>query len=66
MIGVDLEILRIKPNIFMTNGIIIIDKTHQDFTVKGFPMIEIYSDRIEISNSGTPLVTPDRFIDGYI
>lgn len=39
---------------------------HQDFTVKGFPMIEIFSDRIEISNSGTPLVTPDRFIDGYI
>ncbi|WP_069470784.1 RNA-binding domain-containing protein [Candidatus Marithrix sp. Canyon 246] len=39
---------------------------HQDFTVKGFPMIEIFTDRIEISNSGTPLVTPDRFIDGYI
>lgn len=39
---------------------------HQDFTVKGFPMIEIFSDRIEISNPGTPLVTPDRFIDAYI
>lgn len=39
---------------------------HQDLTVKGFPMIEIYSDRIEISNSGTPLITPDRFIDSYI
>ncbi|MDR1924508.1 MAG: putative DNA binding domain-containing protein [Planctomycetaceae bacterium] len=39
---------------------------HQDFTVRGFPMIEIFSDRIEISNSGTPLVTPKRFIDGYI
>jgi ATP-dependent DNA helicase RecG len=39
---------------------------HQDLTVKGFPMIEIFTDRIEISNSGIPLVTPDRFIDGYI
>ena len=39
---------------------------HQDLTEKGFPMIEIFTDRIEISNSGTPLVTPDRFIDAYL
>jgi ATP-dependent DNA helicase RecG len=39
---------------------------HQDFTVKGFPMIEIFSDRIEISNPGNPLITPERFIDSYI
>jgi len=39
---------------------------HQDFLVKGFPMIEIFSDRIEISNPGDPLITPDRFIDSYI
>lgn len=39
---------------------------HQDLLVKGFPMIEIFSDRIEISNPGTPLITPDRFIDSYI
>lgn len=39
---------------------------HQDFTVKGFPMIEVFSDRIEISNPGTPLITPDRFIDSYV
>jgi ATP-dependent DNA helicase RecG len=39
---------------------------HQDLTVKGFPMVEIYTDRIEISNSGTPLVTPERFIDAYL
>lgn len=39
---------------------------HQDLTVKGFPMVEIYSDRIEVSNSGTPLVTPERFIDAYL
>lgn len=39
---------------------------HQDLSEKGFPMVEIFSDRIEISNSGTPLVTPDRFIDAYL
>jgi ATP-dependent DNA helicase RecG len=39
---------------------------HQDLTEKGFPMVEIFSDRIEISNPGTPLVTPERFIDAYI
>lgn len=39
---------------------------HQDFSVKGFPMIEVFSDRIEISNPGKPLVTPERFIDAYI
>ena len=38
---------------------------HQDFAEKGFPMIEIFSDRIEISNAGTPLITPERFIDAY-
>ncbi len=39
---------------------------HQDLTVKGFPMIEVFIDRIEISNPGNPLITPDRFIDSYI
>lgn len=39
---------------------------HQDFSEKGFPMIEIYQDRIEISNPGVPLVSPDRFIDAYV
>ena len=39
---------------------------HQDFSVKGFPIIEIYVDRIEISNPGIPLVIPERFIDSYI
>lgn len=39
---------------------------HQDFSVKGFPMVEVFSDRIDISNSGKPLVTPERFIDAYI
>lgn len=39
---------------------------HQDLNEKGFPMVEVFSDRIEISNPGTPLVTPDRFIDAYL
>ncbi len=38
---------------------------HQDFDEKGFPMVEVYSDRIEISNSGLPLITSERFIDEY-
>ena len=39
---------------------------HQDLTEKGFPMVEIFSDRIEISNAGIPLISPDRFIDAYL
>ncbi len=39
---------------------------HQDMQEKGSPMIEIYSDRIEISNPGVPMVTPERFIDAYL
>lgn len=39
---------------------------HQDLNEKGFPMIEIFLDRIEISNPGTPLVIPERFIDAYV
>lgn len=38
---------------------------HQDFTELGFPMIEIYSDRIEFSNPGLPLISVERFIDEY-
>lgn len=39
---------------------------HQDFTVGGGSvMIEIYSDRVEISNPGEPIVPVERFIDGY-
>ena len=37
---------------------------HQDFLVSGTgPMIELFEDRIEITNPGRPLVAPDRFID---
>jgi predicted HTH transcriptional regulator len=39
---------------------------HQDFSIGGASvMIEIYSDRVEISNPGDPVVPVDRFIDGY-
>jgi len=37
---------------------------HQDFSVTGSSvMIEMYTDRIEISNPGTPPISIDRFID---
>jgi predicted HTH transcriptional regulator len=39
---------------------------HQNFEEKGFPMIEIYSDRVAISNPGQPLIVPERFIDEYL
>lgn len=38
---------------------------YQDFSVLGFPMIEIYSDRVEISSPCQPLINPDRFIHEY-
>ena len=38
---------------------------HQDFAEQGFPMVEIYSDRIEISNPGQPIISVERFIDEY-
>jgi len=37
---------------------------HQDFNITGSgPMIEVFSHRIEITNTGTPLVETDRFMD---
>jgi ATP-dependent DNA helicase RecG len=39
---------------------------HQDLRISGASvMIEIYSNRVEISNPGEPLVPVERFIDGY-
>jgi predicted HTH transcriptional regulator len=39
---------------------------HQDFSVTGASIvIDIYSNRIEISNPGAPIVPADRFIDSY-
>ncbi|MFO7534456.1 MAG: ATP-binding protein [Kiritimatiellia bacterium] len=37
---------------------------HQDFSMSGAgPMIEIFSDRMEITNPGMPLVRTERFLD---
>ncbi|MEO1654099.1 MAG: ATP-binding protein [Bacteroidota bacterium] len=37
---------------------------HQDFQERGTgPMIEIFADRVEITNPGKPLISPLRFID---
>lgn len=37
---------------------------HQDLSSSGFgPTVEIFSDRLVITNPGKPLVDPDRFID---
>lgn len=37
---------------------------HQDFAVKGSsPMVEVFSNRIEITNPGKPLIDPLRFVD---
>ena len=39
---------------------------HQDLMVAGASvMIEVYSNRVEISNPGEPLMPVERFIDGY-
>ena len=37
---------------------------HQDFFITGAgPMVEIFADRLEITNPGEPLVDPQRFVD---
>ena len=37
---------------------------HQDMTITGAgPMIELFKDRLEITNPGEPLISPDRFLD---
>lgn len=39
---------------------------HQDFRVTGASvMVEVFSNRVVISNPGEPVVPVDRFIDGY-
>jgi predicted HTH transcriptional regulator len=39
---------------------------HQDFMIGGASvMVEVYSNRVEISNPGEPVVPVERFIDGY-
>ncbi|MGN6706680.1 MAG: ATP-binding protein [Rhodanobacter sp.] len=37
---------------------------HQDFSITGAgPMVEVFADRLEITNPGSPLVRTDRFLD---
>lgn len=37
---------------------------HQDFAISGYaPRIEIYSDRVEFTNPGAPIISIDRFLD---
>lgn len=44
---------------FVANALV-----HQDFSVQGYsPLIEIFSDRMEISNAGKPIIKIDRFVD---
>ena len=39
---------------------------HQDLAMRGASvMVEIYANRLEISNPGEPIVPVERFIDGY-
>ena len=39
---------------------------HQDLTMTGASvMLEVYSNRLEITNPGEPIVPVERFIDGY-
>jgi ATP-dependent DNA helicase RecG len=61
--------LRKKVKLLPENGVrelIANSLIHQDFKIGGAgPMIEIYPNRIVISNPGEPIVKVDRFIDGY-
>lgn len=43
---------------FLANAIV-----HQDFTQPGRPLVEIFKDKVRITNPGVPLVSVDRFID---
>lgn len=44
---------------FVANALI-----HQDFSITGAgPLVEIFDDRIEITNTGAPLIAVERFID---
>lgn len=39
---------------------------HQDFDMGGAsPVVEVFNNRVEISNPGEPIVPVERFIDGY-
>ena len=57
------EEIKMYPDIaireFVANALI-----HQDLSVSGAgPMIEVFDNRVEITNTGDPLIDTDRFID---
>ena len=55
--------VRMYPKIAV-RGLVANALIHQGFTITGTgPMIEIFPDRVEISNPGTPLIDTLRFID---
>jgi len=40
---------------------------HQDFSIAGYaPRIEIYSDRVEFTNPGSPVIEVERFLDSNL
>lgn len=44
---------------FIANALV-----HQDFSVVGSsPLVEVFDNRVEISNPGKPLIEPERFMD---
>jgi ATP-dependent DNA helicase RecG len=55
----DLQFPRVAIRELVANALI-----HQDLTISGTgPMIEIFDDRLEVTNPGLPLLDPLRFID---
>lgn len=63
------EVLRKEVNMFPKQALrelIANALVHQDFLVSGASvMIEMFSDRVEISNPGLPFISTERFIDAY-
>ncbi len=55
--------VRIYPDVAIRE-LVVNTLIHQDFTVTGAgPMVEMFDDRMEMTNPGEPLVDPQRFID---
>lgn len=61
------DALRVDTHLFpllMVRELVANALVHQDFNITGAgPMIEIFRNRMEIANPGTPLVETDRMID---
>jgi len=52
------------PSIVVIRELVANALIHQDMTIGGSgPLIELFADRMEITNPGQPLVSPDRFLD---